>query len=300
MGLYEEALCPKRRWNTRVLLIAWQATGLSLLLFAAWFGVESWAKHPALLFLRAVLLVETFGYIYHRWFQHVSPLTRVAQTFRRNQRFHWIHHMIIYPIGSGYRKASKYIKAEFGGIAWSWVVPGIIVAVLFTLHNGVNWGTFAFIFGIAFYSKCIVSNVHSLFHIKNHFLSHNRYFRYLEKVHLLHHWDQRRNFTIVFPFFDMIFGTYLSPTKHQRELEVALQDQELTVSDVINWKYLLTEASPAEYAAFISAAKQHLESLKKLNLLIELFRIRVQQNASDALATTLLSRAMQLKQLCVS
>lgn len=300
MGLYEQALHPRGSLLRRALLIAWQSFGLTSLLYLAWFGLKSWSHHPIILFLRGVLLVETFGYIYHRWFQHVSPLTRVAQTFRRNQRFHWIHHMIIYPIGTGYRKVGKYIKAEFGGIAWSWVVPGILIAALFTLHNGANWGTLAFIVGIAFYSKCIVSNVHSLFHIKQHFLSNNRYFRHLENVHLLHHWDQRYNFTIVCSLFDLLFGTYLSPATHQHELKVALQDKDLTVSDVINWKYLLIEATPAEYAAFISAARQHLASLKKLDLLIELFREQVQKNARDLLASNLLTRATQLKQLCVS
>ena len=293
--IYEQAFPPERPYKTRVLLACWQALGLSAFFYLAWFGIGS--SNPIIMVLRAVLLVETFGYVYHRWFQHVSFWTRVAQTFRRNQRFHWIHHMIIYPIGSGYRKAMTYVKAEHGTIAWSWVMPGIGMAALFTLQNGVNWNSFTFVLTVGLYAKCVVSNVHSCFHVKNNVISNLRYFHFLEDIHELHHWDQRYNFTIVCPFMDMIFGSYLAPRKHRSELAIAKQDANLTVSDVMNWKYLLTEASPAEYAAFISAAKQHIASLAKLDLMIELFQERLEQ-FDDKLAQILLTRALQLKQLC--
>jgi hypothetical protein len=92
----------------------------------------------------------------------------------------------------------------------------------------------------------------------------------------------------------MTFGTYLSPATHRREIEVALADMELTVSDLTNWRYLLLEATPAEYAVFISQARRHPRSLRKVGHLMEVLHHRMTFFPKDAQARELRQRAVEL------
>lgn len=313
--LYEAALKSKRSTLFRVLYAAWLVLGLSGLILIAWAepfsgrlfrsllsdGCPSWlitfVLSPLVMALRAVLAVESIGYVYHRFFQHLGWLTRRAQLFRRNQRFHWIHHMIYYPIGRFYRRARAYVASE-KGVGLSWVVPALIASVLFLLTNGVNFGSFFFIGALGLYAKYVIDLTHSRFHEVNHPWANSPYFHWLEEIHLLHHWDQRTNFTIVHPLMDQLFGTYAAPKSHPNELKAALEDKDLTVSDLINWKYLLIEASPAEYAAFVSAAKTHPKSLRKVYLLMQVLKDRLSSHPQDALAQLLRTRSLELLKEC--
>jgi hypothetical protein len=188
-----------------------------------------------------------------------------------------------------------YVPAE-PGFAWSWIAPGFLAGGLFVAQNGVTWGTASFLLAIAVYAKGLIDVTHSRFHEVDHPWADKRYFNWLEEIHLLHHWDQRYNFTIVHPAMDFLFGSYLAPRKYRRELQLALDAGELTVSDVINWRYLLIEATPAEYAAFISEAKRHRPSLDKLDRLIGIFRTRVQYQPDEG-ARDLLTKALDLERV---
>lgn len=309
--LYEASLKPRHGLVWRTLCALWIVGGLTALTAISWAepwsgqlferllaaGVSPWLVDyvltPGVMALRAVMMVEVVGYAYHRFFQHVGFFTRRSHIFRRNQRFHWIHHMIIYPIGRLYRRAVEYVAAE-DGVGLSWVIPGVIAALLFVATHGLNIGSLAFVLAVMLYAKYVIDRTHSRFHEVNHPWVDSPYFQWLEQIHLLHHWDQRKNFTIVHPLMDMLFGTYLSPRTHEAELRVALEDKELTVSDLINWRYLLIEASPAEYAAFISAARQHPRSVKKIGMLIEVLKTRMTSHPVDTEAKDLHAKALDL------
>lgn len=298
LKLYEAAQRPSGLSLRAALKIAWTAGGLCGLLAFAW--AEPWSAKllpsylmPLVLAIRGVLAVEAFGYAYHRFFQHLGFFTRKSQVFRRNQMFHWMHHMIIYPIGRHYRRPGNYVSSE-GGLGLSWVVPGLIAGAVAFLTLGVHLGTFVFVGSIASYAYFFVDDIHSRFHLIKHSYQGSRYYQWLEDIHVLHHWDQRMNFTICHPLMDMLFGTYLSPASHRRELEIALADMELTVSDLINWRYLLTEATPAEYAAFISQARRHPRSLRKVGHLMEVLHHRMTAFPADADARLLRQRAVEL------
>lgn len=287
-----------RGWSvSKALKLSATFAGAFGLMYLSWMapGTESWPTWAKLLLapLRAVLLVESFGYLYHRFFQHVGVLTRHFATIRRNQMFHWTHHMIIYPIGRFYQRNAAYIASETG-LALSWVVPGWIAAGLAVLTMGFNVVTAAYLLGVGCYAKFIIDVTHSRFHLQQHPWISSRYFQWLEKIHLLHHWDQEKNFTIVHPAMDWLFGTYLAPRKHQRELEICREDRELTLSDLTNWRYLLKEASPSEYAAFISQAQKHPRSVRKLDLLRALLDRRLAQAPADVEALDLHKRASDL------
>ena len=183
--IYNAALKPKDEFSQKLLSTLWLFVGLGALIAFAWsepfsgmafdwllsHGVAPWVVTfiltPIVMFVRAVIAVESIGYGYHRFFQHVGMLTRKAQVFRRNQRFHWIHHMIIYPIGRLYKHGKRYHASE-KGFGLSWVIPGLMAAGLFLYAHGFNMVSYCFIFGLWFYAKMVVDLAHARFHFDNH------------------------------------------------------------------------------------------------------------------------------------
>jgi len=253
----------------------------------------AWGLKPLVMALRGVLLVESFGYAYHRFFQHVGRLTRRSSVVRRNQMFHWLHHMVIYPIGRFYKRDTGYVASETG-LALSWVVPGWIAAGITVWLHGFTLAALAFVAGVAVYAKLVVDLTHSRFHLENHPWARSEYFHWLEDIHLLHHWDQAMNFTIVHPLMDRLFGTYLAPETHRAEITAVVSEDALTVSDATNWRYLLKEATPAEHAAFISQARRHPRSIRKIELLIAALERRLARFPAEAEALDLHIRARAL------
>ncbi len=304
---------PDSSWRRR-LLDLWTAAGIVALMGFAWAeplsgrlfaillaagappALIAWALKPLVMALRGVVFVEAFGYAYHRFFQHVGWLTRRSGTVRRNQMFHWLHHMVIYPIGRFYKRDTGYVASE-KGLALSWSVPGFIAAGLAIWSHGFNLATLAFIGGIAAYAKLIVDTTHSRFHLEKHPWARSEYFHWLEDIHLLHHWDQANNFTIVHPLMDRLFGTYLAPETHRAEIAEVVAEDSLTVSDCTNWRYLLKEATPAEHAAFISQAQRHPRSIRKIELLLECLDRRLAISPADVEALDLHIRAKNLYSL---
>jgi len=282
----------------RRLFDLWTAAGLFALIAFAWAEpfsarlLPAWTR-PLVMALRGVLLVESFGYAYHRFFQHVGWLTRRSGTIRRNQMYHWLHHMVIYPIGRFYKRDTGYVASETG-LALSWVVPGWIAIGITVWLHGWTVASLAFALGVGLYAKFIVDVTHARFHLAKHPWASSEYFHRLEDIHLLHHWDQAKNFTIVHPLMDMLFGTYLSPAAHRAEIAAVVSDDALTVSDCTNWRYLLKEASPAEYAAFISQAQRHPRSIRKIELLLAALDRRLAKFPADVAALDLHARAAAL------
>jgi hypothetical protein len=309
--IYEAAIASPPSFTRRALLSLWTVVGLGALIWFAWSepfstwlfdalmaaGVAPWIVKfvgvPLVMALRAVVMVEAAGYAFHRFMQHVGWFTRRAYFFRRGQHFHWMHHMILYPIGRFYKRTSEYINSE-KGLGLSWVLPAAVVAAIFVVTHGINIGTVAFLGGFYLYARHVVDVTHSRFHMQNHPWIGKPYFKWLEDIHVLHHWDQRTNFTIVHPAMDILFGTYLPPKGHEEQIRIALEDRELTVSDLINWRYLLVEATPAEYAAFISNARKHPRSLRKINHLLKVLDDRIASHPDDSQARDLRGKAIDL------
>lgn len=252
---------------------------------------------PLVMAIRAVIAVESVGYAYHRFGQHLGYLTRRAQAFRRNQRFHWIHHMVIYPVGRRYRLGKKYISAE-KGFGLSWVIPALLGMGLFIAVHGINLASLCFVASCGLYGYLVLGIVHERFHLVEHSWINSAYYNWLEDIHILHHWDQRYNYTILHPAMDIIFGTYMDPKLHANELKLALKDEEISCSDLINWSYLLVEASPAEHAAFISTARNNPKLRRKLVLLDGILKDRLYICPDDNQAANLHQRAADLLIAC--
>jgi len=293
---------PNATWRRRALEL-WTAAGIAALIGLAWaepFSAKllpAWTK-PIVMFLRGVVLVESFGYAYHRFFQHVGWLTRRSSIVRRNQMYHWLHHMVIYPIGAQYKRDTGYVAAETG-LATAWTVPAMITVGLALWTHGLNAGTLAFVGGVAAYAKLLVDETHSRFHLVKHPWKDSAYFKRLADIHLLHHWDQAMNFTIVHPLMDRLFGTFLEPDTHRAQIDAVVSADALTFSDATNWRYMLKEADPVEYAAFITQARRHPRSLRKIELLIECLERRLALHPAEAEALDLHVRARNLQKLVV-
>jgi sterol desaturase/sphingolipid hydroxylase (fatty acid hydroxylase superfamily) len=243
--------------------------------------------------LKAVLLIEVVGYVYHRFLQHLGLFTRLGYAFRRNQKYHWNHHNVRYPVGRFYKRPVKYSPSE-QGFSWGWAVPGTILASLYLFCYGIHLPSISFVAGMAAYAKLVVDKVHQRFHEGLNSEGNGAYFRWLDKVHLLHHFDQRCNFTIVHPLMDFLFGTYKKPGKHADELAIAVDESRAIVSDLINWSYMLMEANPTEYAVFVSAVRKHSRLRGKLMKVVDVLNERLSFCAQDKRARTLRDRAIDL------
>jgi len=215
--------------------------------------------------IKGIILVEAIGYFYHRFLEHLGIFTQFTKQIRKNQRNHWKHHMIDYPIGMRYRRKERYQKSQHG-IPWEWAFPffvtfgALIYFYGFTIPNVVLMATIAF-------NGLLFGKTHAMFHIIGNSWEKNKYFQYLEKMHKLHHWDQETNFGITTPLMDMLLGTYMSPKKHKTELATANEDLELYESDIINYNYLLHYTKNLKQAAYIGSLKTNKEGVNKLKII---------------------------------
>lgn len=240
--------------------------------------------------IRGVLFVEWVGYIIHRFFQHVGFFTRQSQFIRESQKYHKQHHDHLYAYGPAYQHKSGYKSTEPGTVGKSWLVfSGIALAISVTATLFITMG-FNFAAGLAIviyltagilYAVYAVNRIHSEFHQKNSPWEKNWYYQWISAMHILHHKYQQKLFTIVFPMMDYLMGTYVSPKTFKEELDSLFDENEVTVSDLINWRHFLMEAYPPEYADFIADVKQHSKSLRKLERILEILHDRMAKFPKD-------------------
>lgn len=158
-----------------------------------------------LLFLAGAAFIETFGYVYHRWIEHgeVFRYIKSNETIRGIIQRHWTHHVKNYP-PENLRPDHPYVTED----NLSWYLPGAVITLIVLVS--VPWAyTIPFSLGGWLYGLTI-DWLHSRFHLRNHFLAKNSVFLYLQRIHDIHHYEQTKNFTIVIPLLDIVFGTYQS------------------------------------------------------------------------------------------
>lgn len=228
-----------------------------------------WVVFVLLYFLKGALFLEVLGYLLHRFTEHPSFITRISHHYRQNQQYHWIHHMVMYPFGNGYyeKRSENYIDVVREGLPLYFLLPLSVSALLVFLVMGFTLESAIFIFAALFQTK-LNDLTHSRFHFLKHPWVSSRYFQWLADIHLLHHWDQEKNFTIMNPLLDMIFGTYLSPKEKLKDVKKYLADNDLNASELISWNYLLTEARPAKRAVFVAGVRKHpglIDQAKKID-----------------------------------
>lgn len=138
----------------------------------AWYAATTmvaWAK--------SILMVESFGYLYHRFFQHLGLVKRAPGWMAVVQKIHQRHHNDDYPAGSRYVYPSKvYVTAERhekkedtakkgkAKLLSSWSLPGIIFATLYLMNHGLDYESLMVVVGIGFYAIYIIDATHVHFH----------------------------------------------------------------------------------------------------------------------------------------
>lgn len=229
------------------------------------------------LVIRAFFFGEFLFYFLHRYFEHTGVTSRTLAFVRQNQQYHWIHHMVIYPLNKQYKKSNHYVNMTRGisSSGWHAFLSGLII-IGSVVSMGFSWQAILFDLCMLAYGKGI-SHVHDRFHYHSSW-DGNRYFQWLEDIHMLHHFDQNKNYTIVLPLVDWLFGTYYSPKGAMAPIRKYLASNDLNPSDFISYAYLVQEARPTERAVFVSAIqKYHGERRKVLSMIQALDQIGVDE-----------------------
>ena len=170
--------------------------------FWSWFGVG---------FGSGVLFASFFEWAFHRFFMH-RPVWRYEYSFRAHAL---VHHQT-FKADHTYHLVNEQDK-ETIPMAW-WNGPALIaictVPVLAMAWALGHWGLLvgavpAF---IAYYAA--YEYMHWCMHLpKARRLERSWVFRRLNGHHLLHHRYMHRNFNVVFPLADLLFGTLILRSK---------------------------------------------------------------------------------------
>jgi len=159
-----------------------------------------------LLFGAAVIITTCFGYWAHK-FLHIG-LMGVFSTS------HKTHHEKLYPLNDYksdiYRSAGKDSATIFFLII---SLPLLAMPFVMMLFGILSLFSALFMTASMVFIGWVHDYTHDSFHINNHWLGRiplfKSYYNYLERMHLIHHKDEMKNFGIITFFWDKIFGTLL-------------------------------------------------------------------------------------------
>lgn len=146
-----------------------------------------------LFFLGSALLIDFFGYWLHRWI-HVPGSW--------GYRAHMTHHVTNYPARSFF--SERYRSSRQDNLIWYFAPFGVVyvslVLVLGLPHPvAILAGAGVSVFLSAF--------LHDMTHISGSFMWRWNFLGGISTRHHLHHFKMGRNFGILFPWWDVMFGT---------------------------------------------------------------------------------------------
>lgn len=144
-------------------------------------------------FIASAAIVDLVGYWLHRWAHRPrSPLYRP----------HMTHHVTNYPPKAFF--SSRYRTSGSDSLAL-WFAPFAIIygAVVILSGHPHPWAMLAGLVLVALLS----SVAHDLSHVRASILWRNRWLGGIAARHHLHHFKMGRNYGIIVPWWDIIFGT---------------------------------------------------------------------------------------------
>ncbi len=161
-------------------------------------------------------LVEVLGSRWHQLVSHLGILRGIANDFcRRRHHDHHLKYGVTSLLSRTYQKSCEVTYHPMGVLI-------IVVLVCLVLTGVMSWhGAVAIFSGALLYGIGGLGTLHDLYHIKaselrKFRLFQNRYvwkiYRWLRDYHLIHH-HANKNFAILFPLIDLIWGSYVSPTQ---------------------------------------------------------------------------------------
>lgn len=171
------------------------------------------------LLLAGALVTEGAGYLWHRWVCHTGILRfLLADVLRRR---HFDHHVNKYPIaGLRHDRYSESCDIAFQVLGVGLVVILVASAVVGWIRLYVAITLLLSLFGHAY----LGTKLHALYHVSDRSACSSPIFKWrlvwsafswLRDFHDVHH-VANANYSLVFPLFDLVGGTYISPRKLSR------------------------------------------------------------------------------------
>ena len=188
------SVAARRRFTTSYL---YAGVVLCLGFVAARAGLFSWRTFP--LITVGLFSWSLFEYVMHRFIFHYDARSRLGRKFLYHA--HISHHEA--PLAKSQISASLILGLPIGAVYWplAWALTGSWVAASW-LFIGLAGGFFSY--------KWVHFQCH---HRRNRF----RLLRYLRHYHLLHHYKSPQlRFGVTSPLFDLVFGTFSSPSQRPR------------------------------------------------------------------------------------
>ena len=151
------------------------------------------------LFLTSAVLIDLVGYWLHRWI-HVPGSW--------GYRAHMTHHVTNYPPRSFF--SERYRSSRQDSLVWYFAPFGVAyVALVLLLGLPHPW---AILSGAAI-SVFLSSYLHDVTHVSGSFVWRWRFLKGVAVRHHVHHFKMGRNFGILVPWWDGIFGTRRPPRR---------------------------------------------------------------------------------------
>lgn len=188
--------------KTRYVIGLWTPLLAGLVGVSVWSGASAWTLLGGAAF--GVFVYSFVEYLMHRYLYHWEPESRfwrivTADVGRRHMRHH--------------REPEK-----MHGAINDRQIPVVVLAAALTLGSvlmmpwPVGFGLMAIAAGVANYI------VQELVHFGTHHLPmRHRLLAALKRHHMLHHYrDWDMNYGLFWPFWDMVFGTHHTSSRHRR------------------------------------------------------------------------------------
>lgn len=159
-------------------------------------------------FVVSLVFMSLIEYISHRWFMHnkwwgkTFPL--LWSTFDKHTHF---HHRFYRIFDKASDPVAKYINLKFDIAAH--VVGALFVAFFLWWLSAI----FAITFVLVVFLHAVIWNlIHGEMHEpKGAWFTNRRWYQYLRSHHKIHHEHPNKNFNVVLPGMDWLFGTYIKP-----------------------------------------------------------------------------------------
>jgi sterol desaturase/sphingolipid hydroxylase (fatty acid hydroxylase superfamily) len=155
------------------------------------------------------LMAEGAGYVWHRYACHVGTFRFLPHDLLR--RRHFDHHMRKYPSRKNMRSGVYLESCEIAFKFLAAIILALAGALLVARLVPV-WKAAVLLASATLYAHLVIGNLHSLYHVEDSALENYSAFRWLRDFHEVHHLVNA-NYSILLPIFDILGGSYVSPSK---------------------------------------------------------------------------------------
>ena len=158
-----------------------------------------------------VLWCSICEWLLHRFVMH-RPFLGIRYAYKAH---HKVHH-VIFKADKSYHLQKQSDKQTIPMAWWNGIVISTLAGLPWLLV-GVKYFILAFVVSMCYYG--VYETLHWYMHLpKRRKVEYRTWYRKLNGHHILHHRYTNRNYNVVLPFADLIFGTLMrrSPVKFKQ------------------------------------------------------------------------------------